>query len=74
MSQPTASRLRQLLDLKLEEHGGLDRFVNPLFAEGKGYRLVARAITEQTEVQVSPEILRQWFPATERPAADQAAS
>lgn len=66
------SRLRQLLDLKLKKHGELAGYVNPLFAEGKGYRLVARAITEETGVQVSPEILRQWFPAEDRPTADEA--
>ena len=75
MSQPTASPLRQLLDIKIE--GGLEHRAHELFAEGKGYRLAARAISEESGVQISPEILRKWFPVDERPAqtpADQAAS
>lgn len=60
MSQPTSSTLRQLLDLKLD--GRLDERVAELQAEGKGFRLIARALVEETGVQVSGEILRRWYP------------
>jgi hypothetical protein len=72
MSQPSRSALQQLLDVKLP--GGLDAWVNERFAQGLGYRLVARAIGEETGVGVSPEVLRKWFPAKDRPGTDEQAS
>ena len=74
MGEPTATPLRQLLNVKL--HGGLRERVLALYmGERKGWRLTARAITTETGVDVSHEALRDWYgedPDFQRDATERA--
>jgi intein-encoded DNA endonuclease-like protein len=67
MDQPTASPLRQLLDLKLD--GKLDERVKQLQEEGLGFRLIARQLFADTDVSVSYEVLRKWYGRDEEAAS-----
>lgn len=60
MDESSVSPLRQLVDVKLG--GGLRERVMQLYiSEGKGWRLTAQAITAETGVSVSYEVLRSWY-------------
>src|SRR5690554_3220304 len=53
---PTATR--QLIEVRLGRD--LDEWVNERRDTGLGWRLLARALTERTNVNVSHETLRRW--------------
>lgn len=59
MPPTTAQRLADVL---LGEEGPLERFVRERRSEGRSWRLIARDLYELTEVDLTHESLRSWFP------------
>lgn len=58
----TPTRTRQLADLLLGGDGTLETFVRSRRADGRAWRLVARDLYEQTDLDLTYETLRGWFP------------
>jgi hypothetical protein len=67
MGQSTATPLQQLLDRSIE--GGLARRVAKLRAEGKAWWSVGEAVSEETGIAVTGEILRRWYGRGEEQAS-----
>lgn len=61
LSVPTnVSVTQRLADTLLE--GQLEQFVRSRRAQGRSWRLISRDLYEATQVDVSYETLRTWFP------------
>lgn len=56
----TISPSRRLADVLLD--GGLDEFVIERRRAGRSWRLIARDLLEATNVDVTYETLRSWYP------------
>lgn len=53
---------QRLGDVLLGGDGALEQFVRSRRSEGVPWRLIARALYEQHDLDVTHEALRQWFP------------
>lgn len=53
---------QRLGDLLLGGDGALEKFVRSRRADGKVWRLIARELYEQHNLDVTHEALRQWYP------------
>jgi hypothetical protein len=53
---------RRLADVLLEDAGGLDKFVAQRRADGRSWRLISRDIYEATQLDITYEALRRWYP------------
>jgi hypothetical protein len=53
---------QRLGDLLLGGDGALEQFVRSRRSDGKTWRLIARELYEQHDLDVTHEALRQWFP------------
>lgn len=60
---------QRLGDVLLGGEGALEQFVRTRRSEGQAWRLIARALYEQHDLDVTHEILRQWFPDSPKQAA-----
>lgn len=57
MQSPT----RELLDLKLAELGGLDKFIRDRRAAKASWRKIEIEIRDRTGISVTHETIRVWF-------------
>lgn len=60
---PTATH--RLADSLLGDDGPLEDFVRIRRVDGRSWRLIARDLYERTEIDVTYETLRSWFPDAE---------
>lgn len=64
MATPLPTASHRLADVLLADDGPLERFVADRRAVGRSWRLIARDLYEatSTEVDLTYETLRSWFP------------
>lgn len=58
----TGTDRQRLATILLGDDGPLERFVRERRAAGRSWRLIARDLYDATEVDVTFETLRAWFP------------
>lgn len=71
---PTAgpTTAHRLADQLLGERGPLSSFVTLRRAQGRSWRLIARDLHTETQIDVTFETLRSWFPDADRQPEDAA--
>lgn len=68
MASPAHTPNRRLADMLLGDDGPLESFVRSRRAENRAWRLIARDLYEATDLDLTYETLRSWFP--DEPASE----